>query len=95
MNKEEEKSIETKLSGMFEVYDVFDSEITKLRTSIENVWMIHDREDSLNTSSQEYREKLEFAMHTLFVLRQMFQDEYDVKVSQTKGEYPSWILNNE
>jgi hypothetical protein len=81
----EESYKEGKLSGMFEAYDVIDSAIVKLRNSIDTVWQIHDEEDSLDKAAQEYKDRLTFATNTLFVLRMMFQDEYDAKLDEIKA----------
>jgi hypothetical protein len=84
-NNLEERYKEGKLNGMFEAYDVIDSAIVKLRHSLDTVWQIHDEEDSLDKSSQEYKDRLTFATNTLFVLRTMFQDDYDAKIDEIKA----------
>lgn len=76
---------EAKLEGMFEAYNLADEAIGRLRRSLENVWSIHDQDDSLNKSSQEYRERLEFAISTLSVLRENFGDEFDMSISEIKS----------
>ena len=84
-NSPEEQYKEGRLSGMFEAYDVIESAIDKLRNSIDIVWEIHDEGDSLDTSTEGYKDKLIFALHTLFVLRRTFQDEYDSRLDRIKS----------
>jgi hypothetical protein len=84
-NNLEEQYKEGKLSGMFEAYDVVESAISRLRNSLDTVWQIHDEEDSLDKSSEEYKNRLTFASNTLFTLRMMFQDDYDEKLNQIKS----------
>lgn len=74
------------LNGMYQGYEVFDTVFRKLRDSIDNVWMIYDEADSLDQSSEEQKQKLAFARHTLFVLGQMFQDEYDMQLDKVKAQ---------
>jgi hypothetical protein len=85
MEVNEESYTEAKLNGMFEAYDIIDSAISKLRNSLDTVWQIHDEEDSLDKSSQEYKDRLTFASNTLFTLRMIFQDDYDEKLNQIKS----------
>jgi hypothetical protein len=85
MEGNEESYTEAKLNGMFEAYDIIDSAISKLRNSLDTVWQIHDEEDSLDKSSQEYKDRLTFASNTLFTLRMIFQDDYDEKLNQIKS----------
>lgn len=87
MESNKESYTESKLNGMFEVYDVFDSILVKLKDSLDNVWMIHDKADwYADSSSEEDKEKLVFAVNTLIVLRQAFQDRYDEVVDKAKAQ---------
>ena len=86
MSKDNENYIGGKLSGMYQGYEVFDTVFRKLRDSIDNIWMIYDEADSLDKSSEEQKQKLAFAGHTLFVLGQMFQDEYDRQLDKIKAQ---------
>lgn len=81
----DENYIEGKLSGMFHAYDAFDVVMRKLKNSIDNVWMIHDHEDIVSKSAQEYKNKLMFAHNTLSVLAEMFNDEYDSRLNEIKA----------
>lgn len=86
-NSPEGGCIEAKLSGMFEVYDVFDSALGKLKDSLDNVWMIHDQADwYAGNSSKEDKDKIIFAINTLLVLQQSFQGKYDEAVNKTKAQ---------
>jgi len=76
---------EGRMSGMFEAYDIFTNAISKIKDSLDNVWMIHDQGDLLNKSSQEHKEKLSFAMSTLFILRETFENEYDQGLADIKS----------
>jgi hypothetical protein len=76
---------EGRMSGMFEAYDIFTDAISKIRDSLDNVWMIHDQGDLLNKSSEEHKAKLSFAMSTLFILRETFEDEYNSGLSAIKS----------
>jgi hypothetical protein len=81
----EERYNEGKLEGMFAAYDVFETQLGKLRGSLDDVWNIYDHSDSLDNSSEEQKAKLAFAMHTLFVLAQMFEDGYDEHLWEVKA----------
>lgn len=85
MEENKESYTEAKLSGMFEAYQLIETAIVRLRRSLDNVWMVYDQADSLDQFSQESMERLSFAMNTLFVLRQMFEDEFDMSVSEIKS----------
>lgn len=76
---------EGRMSGMFEAYDIFVGALRKLENSLDNVWMIHDQGDMLNKSSEEQKAKLSFATSTLFILREMFENEYDQGLADIKS----------
>lgn len=76
---------EGRMSGMFEAYDIFVGALRKLENSLDNVWMIHDQGDTLNKSSEEHKAKLSFATSTLFILREMFENEYDQGLADIKS----------
>ena len=87
MESNKESYTESKLSGMFEIYDVFDSVLVKLKDSLDNVWMIHEQADwYVGDSNKQDKEKLVFAINTLLVLRQSFQGKYDEAVAKIKGQ---------
>jgi hypothetical protein len=87
MESNKESYTESKLNGMFEIYDVFDSVLGKLKDSLDNVWMIHEQADwYVGDSNKEDKEKLVFAINTLLVLRQSFQDRYDEVVDKAKAQ---------
>jgi hypothetical protein len=83
--KNNEQYLEGKLSGMFNTYEAFDVVMSKLRSSIDNVWMIHDQEDLVKKSSEEHKDRLMFAQNALSVLREMFDDEYDSRLNEVKA----------
>jgi hypothetical protein len=83
--KNNKKYLEGKLEGMFSTYEAFDVVISKLRSSIDNVWMIHDQEDLVKKSSEEQKDRLMFAQNALWVLREMFDDEYDSRLNEVKA----------
>ena len=78
--------LEGRMSGMFEAYDIFVGAISKLENSLDNVWMIHDQGGMLNKSSEEHKEKLSFANSTLFLLREMFENEYNQGLADIKSD---------
>lgn len=81
----EERHNEGKLEGMFAAYEVFETQMGKLRNSLDDVWNIYDQADSLDKATEEHKRKLVFAMHTMFVLTQMFQDGYDEYLWEIKS----------
>lgn len=87
-----ERYQEGKLSGMFEAYDIIEQSITELKKSLDNVWTILDEADSypLDTRSQDQKDKMAFAMHTLFVLQNIFEDKYYEKIEGAKRELERW-----
>ena len=78
--------LEGRMSGMFEAYDIFVGAISKLENSLDNVWMIHDQGGMLNKSSEEHKAKLSFANSTLFILREMFENEYNQGLADIKSD---------
>ena len=72
-----ERYNEGRLEGMFAAYEVFEAQMGKLRNSLSDVWNIYDQAESLDKDAVEQKQKLVFAMDTMFVLAQMFQDGYD------------------
>jgi len=81
----EERYNEGRLEGMFAASEVFETQIRKLQNSIEDVWNIHDHANSLDSSAEDHKQKLVFALHTLFVLREMFEGGYDEQLYEIKA----------
>jgi len=81
-----------KQQGLFETHDIFEQSITELRKSLDNVWTILDQADSypLDTRSQDQKDKMAFAIHTLFVLRNIFEDKYYEKIEEVHRELEGW-----
>jgi hypothetical protein len=81
-----------KQQGLFETYDIVEQSITELRTSLDNVWTILDQSDSYppDTRSQDQKDKMDFAIHTLFVLRNIFEDKYYEKIEGVHRELEGW-----
>ena len=81
-----------KQQGLFEAYDIIEQSITELTRSLDNVWTILDQADSypLDTRSQDQKDKMAFAMHTLFVLRNIFEDKYSEKIEGAEQELERW-----
>lgn len=75
-----------KRDGMFEAYEIIEESITELKRSLDNVWMIYDEADSLDGSSQDQKDRIGFAMHTLFVLRNIFDDKYYEEIEKAKRD---------
>jgi hypothetical protein len=75
-----------KRDGMFEAFELIDDSITELKRSLDNVWMIYDEADSLDGSSQDQKDRISFAMHTLFVLRNIFDDKYYEEIEKAKRD---------
>ena len=81
-----------KQQGLFETYDIVEQSITELRRSLDNVWTILDQADSypLDTRSQDQKDKMAFAIHTLFVLRNIFEDKYYENIEGVQRELERW-----
>jgi hypothetical protein len=81
-----------KQQGLFETYDIVEQSITELKKSLDNVWTILDEADSypLDTRSQDQKDKMAFAIHTLFVLRNIFEDKYYEKIEGVHRELEGW-----
>ena len=85
MSSSNESYLEGKLSGMFNAYEAMANSMDKIRSSIDNVWMIHDQEDFISDSVQEQKDRLMFARNTLSVLEEVFNDEYDFRLNEIKS----------
>lgn len=81
-----------KEQGLFEAYDIVEQSITELTRSLDNVWTILDQADSypLDARSQDQKDKMAFALHTLFVLRNIFEDKYYEKIEEAKRKVDGW-----
>jgi hypothetical protein len=81
-----------KQQGLFETYDIVEQSITELRKSLDNVWTILDQADSypLDTRSQDQKDMMAFATHTLFVLQNIFGDKYYEKIEEVHRELEGW-----
>ena len=77
---------EGKMQGMYEVYEAFDDAVRKLRDSLDNVWMIHDQDDFATQANRDYKSKLGFAINTLNVVSEIFQDRYDIRMEKLVAE---------
>lgn len=77
---------EGKMQGMYEVYEAFEDSISKLRDSLDNVWMIHDQDDFVTQANKDYKERLGFALNTLNVIGEMFRDQYDIRIDKLVNE---------
>jgi hypothetical protein len=83
-NNRDDVYLEGKMDGMAQVYEIFDDALGKLKNSIENVWMIYDQDDFIRPAITEQKDRLHFSLNTLFVLREMFDGEYDSKIDEIK-----------
>jgi hypothetical protein len=83
-SNKDEVYLEGKMDGMAQVYEIFDDALSKLRNSIDNVWMIYDQDDFIRPAITEQKDRLQFSLNTLFVLREMFDGEYDSKIDEIK-----------
>jgi hypothetical protein len=81
-----------KQQGLFETYEIVEQSITELKKSLDNVWTILNEADSypLDTRSQDQKDKMAFAIHTLFVLRNIFEDKYYEKIEGVHRELEGW-----
>jgi hypothetical protein len=84
-SSKDEVYLEGKMEGMIQAYEIFDDAVHKLRNSIENVWMIYDQDDFVTPAITEQKDRLHFSLNTLFVLREMFDGEYDSKIDEVKA----------
>jgi predicted NBD/HSP70 family sugar kinase len=84
-NNKDERYLEGKMDGMAQAYEIFDDALRKLRNSIDNVWMIYDQDDFIRPAITEQKDRLHFSLNTLFVLREMFDGEYDSKIDEVKA----------
>ena len=79
-----------KQQGLFEAYELVYDSFKEIRQSLDNVWMILDEADSLDTFSQDQKDRISFANNTLFVLRNIFEDKYYEKIEEAKLKVDGW-----
>jgi hypothetical protein len=72
------------LEGMFICHKVTSKEISRLRQSLNDVWSIHYH-DLITPEKKEMADKITFALDTLAVLEDMFQDSYFEKLDKLKS----------
>jgi hypothetical protein len=65
-----------KRAGMYECFEITSDTIHTLRRSLEDVWLIEQEESSYPPKPNNQVPKLLFAINTLEVLAEIFQNNY-------------------
>jgi hypothetical protein len=77
---------EGRLEGMYKCFDITSDTIDTLRRSLENVWLIEQEDSSYPPKQNDQVAKLLFAINTLEVLVEIFQNNYNAKLDGMKIE---------
>jgi hypothetical protein len=71
-----------KRAGMYECFEITSDTIDTLRRSLENVWLIEQEDPSYPSKPNPQIPKLLFAINTLEVLIEIFQNNYNTAIDE-------------
>jgi hypothetical protein len=74
------------LNGMYQCHEVFEEEFFRFRRSLEDVWTVYASE-VITPEKKERMDQMQFAIDSLGVFEEFFQQSYMEKLDRFKGDY--------